>query len=96
MKCQQCCGRQAVYRVRSDVIDMKVCAACAAQATRLGIALEVLGGGSIIRSAISLLSILVLVSSLIEGCGCLAANSHDQPACQKYDTRWPHNYYDED
>ena len=44
MKCQRCCGRQeAVYRVRSDVIDMKVCAACADEATRLRIAVEVLG-----------------------------------------------------
>jgi hypothetical protein len=97
MKCQRCCGRQeAVYRVRSDVIDMKVCAACAAEATRLRIAVEGLGGGGIIRSVISLLAMLVLVSSLIEGCGCLAANSYNQPACQKYDTHWPHNYYDED
>ena len=46
MKCQRCCGREkAVYRVRSDVIDMKVCAACADEARRLGIAVEVLGGG---------------------------------------------------
>jgi hypothetical protein len=46
MKCQRCCGREeASYRVRSDVIDMKVCAACAAEARRLGIAVEVLGGG---------------------------------------------------
>ena len=46
MKCQRCCGREeASYRVRSDVIDMKVCAACAAEARRLGITVEVLGGG---------------------------------------------------
>jgi hypothetical protein len=46
MKCQRCCGREeAAYRVRSDVIDMKVCAACADEARRLGIAVEVLGGG---------------------------------------------------
>jgi hypothetical protein len=45
MKCQRCCGREeAVYRVRSDVIDMKVCAACADEARRIGIAVEVLGG----------------------------------------------------
>jgi hypothetical protein len=45
MKCQRCCGREeATYRVRSDVIDMKVCAACAAEARRLRIAVEVLGG----------------------------------------------------
>ena len=46
MKCQRCSGREeASYRVRSDVIDMKVCAACADEARRLGIAVEVLGGG---------------------------------------------------
>jgi len=46
MKCERCRGRQeAVYRVRSDVIDMKVCGACAAEARRLGIGVEVLGGG---------------------------------------------------
>jgi hypothetical protein len=46
MKCQRCSGREeATYRVRSDVIDMKVCGSCAAEATRLGIAVEVLGGG---------------------------------------------------
>ena len=46
MKCERCCGRQeAVYRVRSDVIDMKVCGSCAAEATRLGITVEVLVGG---------------------------------------------------
>jgi hypothetical protein len=31
--------------VRIDVIDMKVCAACADEARRLGIAVEVLDGG---------------------------------------------------
>ncbi len=46
MKCERCCGREeAVYRVRSDVIDMKVCAACADEARRLGITAEVLYGG---------------------------------------------------
>ena len=45
MKCQRCCGHEeATYRVRSDVIDMKVCAACAAEAGRLGIVVEVLSG----------------------------------------------------
>ena len=45
MKCERCCGREeAVYRVVSDVIDMKVCPACAVEARRLGIAVEVLGG----------------------------------------------------
>ena len=45
MKCQRCMsGQEATYRVRSDVIDMEVCAACADEARRLGVAVEVLGG----------------------------------------------------
>jgi hypothetical protein len=40
------------------------------------------------RRATSSLAVLVLVSSLIAGCGCLAANAYDKPACQKYDTDW--------
>ena len=45
MKCQRCCGHEeSRYRVRSDVIDMKVCAACGNEARRLGIVVEVLGG----------------------------------------------------
>jgi len=51
---------------------------------------------SIMRSTISFLAMLVLVSGLIAGCGCLAAESYDKPACQKYRTGWPHHYYDED
>jgi hypothetical protein len=44
MKCERCCRREeATYRVRSDVIDMKVCGSCTNEATRLGIAVEVLG-----------------------------------------------------
>ena len=46
MKCQRCVrGEEATYRVRSDVIDMKVCAACADEARRLGLVFEPLGGG---------------------------------------------------
>jgi hypothetical protein len=46
MKCQRCMrGEEATYRVRSDVIDMKVCAACADEARRLGLAVEALGDG---------------------------------------------------
>ena len=45
MNCQRCYEREeATYRVRSDVIDMKVCAACADEARRLGIVVEVLSG----------------------------------------------------
>jgi hypothetical protein len=43
------------------------------------------------RSAKSLLAALVLVSSLIAGCGCIAADSYGNPACQKYHTNWPFN-----
>jgi hypothetical protein len=43
MKCQRCWRIEAVpYRVRSDLIDVKVCAACAEEARRLGITVEVL------------------------------------------------------
>jgi hypothetical protein len=44
----------------------------------------------------SVLAVLVLISSLITGCGCLAADSYEKPACQKYHTDWPLNYYDND
>jgi hypothetical protein len=41
MKCQRCVrGEEATDRVRSDVIDMKVCAACADEARRLGLLLK--------------------------------------------------------
>ena len=46
MNCERCCEpEEANYRVRSDVIDMKVCAACAKQARKLRLAVEVLGDG---------------------------------------------------
>src|SRR5439155_21259400 len=42
---------------------------------------------NIMQSARTLfLAALVLISSLIAGCGCLAAQSYAQPACQKYQT----------
>ena len=45
-ECQRCVrGEEATYRVRSDVIDMKVCAACANEARRLGLTVEVLDDG---------------------------------------------------
>ena len=42
MKCQRCLrdGAQAVYRVFSDAIDIKVCVACADEARKLGINVE--------------------------------------------------------
>jgi hypothetical protein len=46
MNCQRCCKlEEAIYRVHSDLIDMNVCAVCADEARRLGIAVEILGGG---------------------------------------------------
>jgi hypothetical protein len=43
MKCERCSrGEEAKYRVHSDVLDIKVCAACAEEARKLGIAVEVL------------------------------------------------------
>jgi hypothetical protein len=49
------------------------------------------------RSIASLLAMLVLVSTLTAGCGCLAADSYDKPACQKYHTNWDlDRIYDED
>ena len=45
-KCQSCLDdRRVVYRVTSDVINLTVCASCAAEARRLGLAVEVFGVG---------------------------------------------------
>ena len=46
------------------------------------------------RSAILFLAMLVLVSTLIAGCGCLAADSYyAKPAeCEKYHTDWPRQH----
>ena len=44
MKCQRCStGEEVIYRVYTDAIEMKVCAACAAEAMKLRITVEVLG-----------------------------------------------------
>jgi len=43
MKCERCIeGRKARYRVYSDVMDMKVCPSCAAEAQSLRLTIEVL------------------------------------------------------
>jgi hypothetical protein len=43
MKCQRCLqGQEAKYRVYSDVLDMKVCSTCAAEARRLRLTVELL------------------------------------------------------
>jgi hypothetical protein len=43
MKCQRCLeGKEAKYRVYSDVLDIKVCSGCAAKACTLSLAVELL------------------------------------------------------
>jgi hypothetical protein len=46
MECQRCLtGKEAKYRIYSDIKDMKVCAACADEARRLGLTVEPLDNG---------------------------------------------------
>jgi hypothetical protein len=46
LKCQRCLTDEAAkYRVFTQIIDMKVCAACADEARRLGINVEFLDSG---------------------------------------------------
>ena len=46
MECQRCLtGKEAKYRIYSDVIDMKVCAAWADEGRRLGLTVEPLDNG---------------------------------------------------
>ncbi len=46
LKCQRCLRDEAAkYRVFTQIIDMKVCAACADEALRLGINVEFLDSG---------------------------------------------------
>jgi hypothetical protein len=42
MKCQRCLTDEATYRVYTDALDIEVCFACAKDASRLGIAVEML------------------------------------------------------
>jgi protein-arginine kinase activator protein McsA len=49
MKCQRCLRGEATYRVYTDRIDMKVCFACAQEASTLGIAVEVLHSSHRVR-----------------------------------------------
>ena len=48
------------------------------------------------RGAGFLLAVLVLVSNLVTGCGCLAAQAYENPTCQKYHTHWTRPNYEED
>ena len=48
---------------------------------------------SIMGRVASILAVLVLSSSFITGCGCLAADSYEKSACQKYYTDWPAGDY---
>ena len=46
MECQRCLlGKEAKYRVYTEAMEMKVCATCAQEARRLGIAVEPLDDG---------------------------------------------------
>jgi hypothetical protein len=43
MKCERCLstdGKNAEFRVRSDILDLKVCPRCAVEARVLGLAIE--------------------------------------------------------
>jgi hypothetical protein len=43
MRCERCnsmSGEEAVLRVRSDIIDLKVCRRCATEAENLGLQVE--------------------------------------------------------
>jgi hypothetical protein len=43
MECQRCLtGKEAKYRIYTDIIDMKVCEVCTDEARKLGIVVEVL------------------------------------------------------
>jgi hypothetical protein len=43
MKCERCMrAKEAQYRAYSDIIDMRVCAPCAAEGLRLGLTIEAL------------------------------------------------------
>jgi len=46
MNCQRCLRNEAAtYRVFTDILDMKVCPACADEARKLGINVELLDSG---------------------------------------------------
>jgi hypothetical protein len=45
-------------------------------------------GHKMIGRLASMVVASVLISSLMSGCACLAANSYSKPACQKYDTSY--------
>ena len=42
MKCKRCMDSPAEYRARTDAMNIEVCEACAREARRLGIAVQVL------------------------------------------------------
>lgn len=49
MKCERCSsmsGEEAVFRVRSDIIDLKVCCRCASEARNLGLQVKQLSKGT--------------------------------------------------
>jgi hypothetical protein len=42
MKCQRCLTDEATYRIYTDALDIEVCFVCAKEASRLGLAVEML------------------------------------------------------
>jgi hypothetical protein len=54
MTCQRCnsmAGEKAVFTVRSDIIDLKVCCQCAEEARNLGLHVELLPKGMAVPTA---------------------------------------------
>jgi hypothetical protein len=45
VKCQRCYRGESKYRVYTDIMDLRVCVACAEEAGRLGIPVEALQSG---------------------------------------------------
>lgn len=55
MKCQRCIGDEEIqYRAYTDAMDIEVCASCAEEARRLGIAVEALDVKKIEKEVIAL------------------------------------------
>ena len=47
MYCERCGQRQALYRAYSDILNIEVCDACAAEARKLGIAVQIRTSGHV-------------------------------------------------
>jgi hypothetical protein len=51
MYCERCGQRQALYRAYSDILNIQVCDACAAEACKLGIAVQIRASGHVSEEA---------------------------------------------